>query len=112
MLRALAILVVVVLLAFGGAYLVAGRGAPPQLTVPQPGRFVGQTGTVEVVAAAPNGKFTALSIALEQNGKTIPLYALDRPQNATVTQTDRTHVDISRPIGKQAVPELVSGPAR
>ncbi|HZP48190.1 MAG TPA: M23 family metallopeptidase [Vicinamibacterales bacterium] len=102
----------VVLLAFGGAYLVAGRGAPPQLTVTQPGRFVGQTGSVEVVAAAPNAKFTALAIALEQNGKTIPLYSLDRPQNATVTQTDRTHVDISRPIGKQAVPELVSGPAR
>jgi|SRR5581483_5239838 len=112
MLRALAVLVVVVLLAFGGAYLVAGRGAPPQLTVTQPGRFVGQTGSVEVVAAAPNAKFTALAIALEQNGKTIPLYSLDRPQNATVTQTDRTHVDISRPIGKQAVPELVSGPAR
>ncbi len=112
MLRALAILVVVVLLVFGGAYVIAGRGAPPQLTVSQPGRFVGQTGSVQVVAAAPNGKFTALSIALEQNGKTIPLYSLDRPESATVTQTDRNHLDISRPIGKQAVPELVSGPAR
>jgi murein DD-endopeptidase MepM/ murein hydrolase activator NlpD len=112
MLRALAILVVVVLLVFAGAYVVAGRGAPPQLTVSQPGRFVGQTGSVEVAAAAPNAKFTALSIALEQNGKTIPLYSLDRPQNATVTQTDRNRVDISRPIGKQAIPELVSGPAR
>jgi murein DD-endopeptidase MepM/ murein hydrolase activator NlpD len=29
-----------------------------------------------------------------------------------VTQVDRTHLKVSRPLGKQSVPELVSGPAR
>ena len=112
MLRAFAILVVFVLLVFGGAYLVAGRGAPPQLTIAKPERLVGQTGALDVVAGAPNAKFTRLTVALEQNGKTIPLYSLDQPQGAVVTPLDRNRIDISRPIGKQAIPELQSGAAR
>ncbi len=112
MLRFLAILVLIAILGFAGAFFVAGRGAPPELAIPQPGRFIGQTGTLEVVASAPNAKFTALSIALEQNGKRIPLYSLDRPETATVNPVDRNKIDITRPIGKQALPDLVSGPAR
>jgi murein DD-endopeptidase MepM/ murein hydrolase activator NlpD len=112
MLRALAVLVVVVLLAGVGAYVVAGRGAPPQLTIEKPERFVGQTGGVEVTAAAPNAKFTQLTVTLEQNGKSIPLYSLAAPGPAVVTQTDRNRLHVARPIGKQAVPELQSGPAR
>ena len=122
MLRALAVLIVVVLLVFAGVYVAAGRGAPPQLTVAKPERVIGQTGGVEVVAVAPNAKFTKLTIALEQNGKTIPLVdltasargeiAAGAPAGVTVTQVDRNRLDISRAIGKQAIPELVSGPAR
>ena len=112
MLRALAILVVLVLLVVGGAYVVAGRGKPPELNIPKPERVVGQGGGLEVTAAAPNAKFTALTIVLEQNGKTIPLYSLAQPQAATVTQVDRNRIDIARAIGKQAIPELTSGNAR
>jgi murein DD-endopeptidase MepM/ murein hydrolase activator NlpD len=112
MLRALVVLVVIALLACGGAYVVAGRGAPPRLTIEKPERMIGQTGAVEVSAAAPNAKFTALTIALEQNGKTIPLYSLAAPGSASVTQTDRNQLHIARPIGKQAIPELQSGAAR
>ncbi|HZT75370.1 MAG TPA: M23 family metallopeptidase [Vicinamibacterales bacterium] len=112
MLRFLAVLLVVVLLGFAGAYVIAGRGAPPALTVTQPERFVGQTGTLNVSATAPNAKFTALTIVLEQNGKTFPLYSLDHPEGATANAVGRDRLDITRPIGKQAVPELVSGPAR
>lgn len=112
MLRALSILLLVVLVAFGVAYVAAGRGAPPQITIEKPERAVGQSGSVEVVAAAPNGKFSALSIALEQNGKTIPLYSLDDPRGASVTKVDRNRIDITRAIGKQAIPEIQSGAAR
>jgi murein DD-endopeptidase MepM/ murein hydrolase activator NlpD len=110
--RALAVLVVIALLACGGAYVAAGRGAPPQLTIEKPERVVGQSGAVEVSAVAPNAKFTALTITLEQNGKTIPLYSLATPGSATVTQSDRNQLRIARPIGKQAIPELQSGAAR
>jgi murein DD-endopeptidase MepM/ murein hydrolase activator NlpD len=110
--RALAVLVVIVVLACAGAYVVAGRGAPPRLTIDKPERVIGQTGTVEVSAVAPNAKFTALTIALEQNGKTIPLYSLASPGSAVVTQADRNQLRIARPIGKQAIPDLQSGTAR
>jgi murein DD-endopeptidase MepM/ murein hydrolase activator NlpD len=112
MLRFLAVTIVVVLLAFAGLYVAAGRGAPPELVVNKPDRVVGQSGGLEVTASAPNARFTDLTIVLEQNGKTIPLYSLTQPQSATVTQVDRNRLDIARSIGKQAIPELVSGTAR
>ena len=78
--------------------LVAGRGAPPQLTIDKPDRFVGQAGTLDVTAGAPTAQLTALAIALEQNGKTIPLFALDGPQTASVTRVDATHVKRVAPV--------------
>src|SRR3954465_8675681 len=112
MLRWLFGLVLVALLAFGILYLVAGRAAPPHLTIDKPDRVVGQVGAVEVTAEAPNARFTALTITLEQNGKSYPLYALDNAAGASVTPIDRNKLHVSRPIGKQAVPQLVSGTAR
>jgi murein DD-endopeptidase MepM/ murein hydrolase activator NlpD len=112
MLRWLFGLVLLVLLAFGGAYMIAGRGAPPRIAIERPDRFVGQAGTLDVSADAPNARFTALTITLEQNGRTIPLFALDGPQTASVTRVGATQIHVSRPIGKQSVPELQSGAAR
>src|SRR5215831_4132978 len=105
-------LLVVALLAFGVLYVVAGRAAPPRLIIDKPDRVIGQTGAVEVTAEAPNAHFTKFTIALEQNGKSYPLYALDNVSGATVTPVNRDTLHVSRPIGKQAVPQLVSGPAR
>jgi murein DD-endopeptidase MepM/ murein hydrolase activator NlpD len=116
MLRWLAGLIVVALVAGGVLYVAAGRGAPPRLTIDKPDRVVGQVGAVDVTAEAPNARFTAFTIALEQNGRSYPLYALEgagaAAAAATVTQTDRNHVHVSRPIGKQSLPQLVSGSAR
>src|SRR5258708_31711126 len=112
MLRWLAGLIIVALLVCGALYVVAGRGAPPRFTIDKPDRVVGQVGAVDVTAEAPNARFTAFTIALEQNGRSYPLYALDNAGAAIVTQTDRNHLHVSRPIGKQSLPQLVSGPAR
>jgi murein DD-endopeptidase MepM/ murein hydrolase activator NlpD len=113
MLRWLFGLIVVALLALGVAYVVAGRGAPPRIAIDRPERVVGQAGTLEVNAEAPGNRFTDLTITLEQNGRSYPLYALNgAAANATVTQPDPTHTKITRPIGKQSVPELQSGAAR
>ena len=113
MLRWLLGLIVVALLALGVAYVIAGRGAPPRITIDKPERVVGQAGTLEVNAEAPANRLTALTITLEQNGRSYPLYALNgAAANATVTQPDPTHTKITRPIGKQSVPELQSGAAR
>jgi murein DD-endopeptidase MepM/ murein hydrolase activator NlpD len=110
--RWLIILLIVAAAVGGGAYVIAGRGAPPHLVVEKPDRTVGQAGTLEVTAESPGARFTALTIALDQNGRTTPLFTLAAPQGATVTQPDANHLHISRPFGKQGVPALQAGPAR
>ena len=112
MFRWLLALLALLALAFVVAFTVAGRGAPPQLTIGKPDRFVGQAGTLDVTAGAPDARLTSLTITLEQNGRSIPLYSLDGPQTASVTRVDPNHVSITRPLGKQSVPELQSGAAR
>src|SRR5206468_2211563 len=47
----------------------------------------------------------------EQSGRTTPLFSLGG-ESATVTRTDRNHIRITRPLGKQNVPELQAGSAR
>ena len=76
-----------------GAYVAAGRGAPPQLTIDKPDRVVGQAGTLDVTAEAPNARFTALTITLEQNGKRHPaLHARRRRRPRPSTRVDRNHL--------------------
>ncbi|HMF99221.1 MAG TPA: M23 family metallopeptidase [Vicinamibacterales bacterium] len=113
MLRWLFGLILVALLALGIAYVVAGRSAPPGIAIDKPDRVIGQAGTLDVTAEAPKNRFTALTVTLEQNGRSYPLYALNGPaSNVTVTQPDPTHTKVTRPIGKQSIPELQSGAAR
>jgi murein DD-endopeptidase MepM/ murein hydrolase activator NlpD len=122
MFRWLLTLVVFVALACAGAYIVAGRGVPPLLTINKPDRFVGQAGALDVTASAPNARFTTLAITLEQNGKRVPLVDLlasergevppGAPTAVDVTEVDRNTLRIARALGKQSVPELQSGPAR
>ena len=112
MFRWLLILVLLLALGFAAAFTIAGRGAPPHVTIGKPDRFVGQAGSLDVSAEAPNAQITALTITLEQGGRSIPLFSLDGPQTASVTRVDRNRLVITRPLGKQSVPELQSGPAR
>jgi murein DD-endopeptidase MepM/ murein hydrolase activator NlpD len=105
---------VLVLAAIGAsaAYYLAGRGAPPALVIDRPDRVAGQTGTLEVTAGAPNAVFTDLTIALEQNGRELALFSLGDPAAATVTKADDHRLKITRPFGRQSIPELRQGPAR
>jgi murein DD-endopeptidase MepM/ murein hydrolase activator NlpD len=115
-------LIVVLLIAVGCAYYIAGRGAPPVIAIDKPERVVGQTGTLDVRAETPNGRFTAFTVALEQNGARIPLVDLKAssrgeippgaPADVTVQAPDRNHLHVTRPIGKTSVPQLASGAAR
>jgi len=100
-------------IAAGLTYYFAGRGAPPVITINKPDRVVGQTGSIDVTVQAPNARLNELTIALEQDGKTVPLYALNGAEPlATVTTVDRDHLKITRPIGRQSVPGLKSGAAK
>jgi hypothetical protein len=112
MFRWLLALIVAIGLCVAGAYLLAGRGAPPALAIEKPDRVVGQSGALDVTATTPGAKLTSLTIALEQGGKTFPLYTLDGAQTATVTRIGADQLRVSRSIGKQDIPELQSGAAR
>jgi murein DD-endopeptidase MepM/ murein hydrolase activator NlpD len=112
MLRWTASVVAIALLVGAALYVAAGRGAPPRVTIDKPDRFVGLSGSLEVTAAAPGARFTQLNIALEQNGRRVPLFTLTGDDKARLVQIDRDRVRVTRPFGKQAVPQLEPGPAR
>ena len=112
MIRWLLVVVLVVLAAAGGLFFAAGRAAPPSIEITRPDRVVGQAGTLEVVVGSPGGRLESLTMALEQSGKSYPLFSMDSPQAASISQVDADHLRVSRPFGKQSVPELQSGQAR
>jgi murein DD-endopeptidase MepM/ murein hydrolase activator NlpD len=112
MLRWIGTLLVLAAIAAAAVFYAAGRGAPPVLAIERPERVAGQTGTLEVTAGAPGARFADLTIAIEQSGRELPLFALGEPQSATVARADDDRLRITRPFGKQSVPELQQGPAR
>src|SRR5688572_4034588 len=63
-----------------------------------------------MMAQAPGGAFSRLTVAVEQGGKTYQVFALNNDEAAVKRSADRLLV--MRPIGKRALPELKSGPAR
>jgi murein DD-endopeptidase MepM/ murein hydrolase activator NlpD len=105
-------LLLVVVLAAGGAWVVAGRMPGPAIEIGKPEKFVGLSTPLEVVASSPGVSFSSLRIALEQNGKETPLFSLEDPGKAQMKQEPPDRVRITGDIGKQSVPELQSGPAR
>src|SRR5450432_52948 len=106
-----AFLLVVAVIAGGAAWLWAGRQPGPVVEFRQPDRFVGQTGELELMVQAPQGRLSRLDVTIEQAGKSYPVFSIDQPQAATKPDTaDRFYV--MRPIGKRAIPALQAGPAR
>jgi murein DD-endopeptidase MepM/ murein hydrolase activator NlpD len=112
MIRGLVVLLLAAAVVLGGLYVIAGRGTPPEIVIERPERAIGQEGTLEVTLGSPGGQLGELTITLEQGGRSIPLFSLATPQDATITQPDEDHLHISRPLGKRGVPELQTGPAR
>ena len=107
-------LVLIVALAAGGAYLYAGRLPGPSIELIRPEKFVGLSTPAEIVVSAPGAQLKTLTITLEQNGKQFPLYTLGQ-EGAEVKEEQKdgaTVLRVTRDVGKKAVPELVTGPAR
>jgi murein DD-endopeptidase MepM/ murein hydrolase activator NlpD len=109
--RFLAGLVALALVVMGALYFIASRGTPPVIAIEKPGNAVGQMGQLEATVEAPVARLAALTIVVEQNGRTTPLFTLG-DGTAVVSRPDLDHVHVARPFGKQSVPALQSGPAR
>jgi murein DD-endopeptidase MepM/ murein hydrolase activator NlpD len=105
-------LLLVAALAAGGAYVYAGRLPGPAVTIQKPDKVIGVSTPLEVAVEAPGAALETLEIALAQNGKQVPLFSLADHKGAQVRQDGADRVLVTRPVGKEAVPELASGDAR
>jgi murein DD-endopeptidase MepM/ murein hydrolase activator NlpD len=107
--RLIGVLFFLLLVAAASIFYISRREAPPVVTIEQPqGRLVGQTGTLAVTAETPGAKFKDLTVTVEQNGETTPLFSFDSTAPVPAGNTIR----VSRPFGKQSVPQLRAGPAK
>ncbi len=110
--RTILILIVILVAAFGVTYCAAGRAAGPGIQIHQPAKLVGQDATLDVTVEAPKSAFTTLDIKLEQKGRSLPLFSLASPGEASVKQEGPDRIRITRPIGRRAIPELEAGTGR
>jgi hypothetical protein len=112
LLKFLVFVIVLALVVGGVAWFVAGRSAGPTIEIRQPGPFIGQAGTAEVMIDAPGGQFSRIDVVVEQNGRQMPVFTQDQPDQSAVKQDGAQRIYVMRPIGKKALPELEAGPAR
>jgi murein DD-endopeptidase MepM/ murein hydrolase activator NlpD len=112
LIRAFFVLVLLALLAAGGAYVYAGRMPGPSIDITKPDKFVGTSTPLEVAVTTPGGTVSALQIVFEQNGKQTPIYTQGGGGSAPAPQLSGDKIVVSRELGKQTVPDIKSGPAR
>jgi murein DD-endopeptidase MepM/ murein hydrolase activator NlpD len=111
-------LLVVVLLAavgFGGAWWWAGRMSGPSIDLKQPGRFVGQSTSLDLTLQAPEGRFSHASVTLSQNGVNHDVFTLEPQAGSASTDAKKgaaVRLYVIKPIGRKAIPDLRSGPAK
>jgi murein DD-endopeptidase MepM/ murein hydrolase activator NlpD len=106
-------LILVLLVAAGGAFVVAGRATPPAIAIEKPDKFVGLATPLEVTIAAPDAaSMKPLRVVFEQNGKQTTIFSLEEPGKAQIKQEGTDKVRITAEIGKQAIPDLQTGAAR
>ncbi len=103
--RALLLLIVIAVVGGGIGWYLAGREPGPQISITSPEGFVGQKGSLTFTVVTPDGPFSALDAAIEQNGQRIPL----APEGGIAFVEQQP---ISIPLGKASQPALANGPAR
>ena len=99
LLKVLLVVVVVAIVVFAGAWVWAGRLPGPTIQIQQPEKFLGQTGTLAFMLEAPGGRFTHAEAAVEQNGTSHSVFALEPGEQRGVEQDIADRLYISRPIG-------------
>jgi murein DD-endopeptidase MepM/ murein hydrolase activator NlpD len=112
--RFLAAFLLILVVAAGGAYFVAGRGGGPSINIAKPEKFVGVSAPLDVAVGAPGANLKTITIAFEQGGKSTTIYTMENGQAAGegVKLDGPDTLRITRTIGKQTIPDIKSGPAR
>jgi murein DD-endopeptidase MepM/ murein hydrolase activator NlpD len=107
-------LLVILAIAGGVAWFLAGRQAGPSIALSKPDKFVGPGSTLEMQIGSPGGELTRVEVTLEQNGAAHQVYALDQRMAApaTASQKPAETLYVMRGIGKEVASLLKPGPAR
>ena len=104
-------LLLILLLAAGGAFVYAGRMPGPTIQIAKPVKYVGQNATVEVAITAPRAELTDYAVTFEQNGKQTALASIAQPGSEMKADGPDT-VRITRTFTRNDIPDLKSGPAK
>ncbi len=112
LLRFLGVLILLAVLVGAVAWFWAGRSEGPAIDIRQPGQFVGQASTLEVMIESPDGLFSGVEVTLEQGEQSFTVFSQEPPPASAVSTDPAERIYVMRPIGKQALPELQDGPAR
>jgi murein DD-endopeptidase MepM/ murein hydrolase activator NlpD len=104
-------LVVLVALIVGGilVWVNAGKAPGPAIEITGPA-VIGRTGEVSVSVVTPKGALKRLEVVLAQDATTVPVFMLTQ-NNASELTVAGDRVSITRPSGKNVVPELKQGNA-
>ena len=103
------VLILVAAIGFGAVYWYAGTLDGPVIAINQP-TLVGQHATLDATIDAPGADLSALSVRLEQKGRSFSILDLSSaPAGAVLRQGDR--VTIRQPVGKNTLPDLQNGAA-
>jgi hypothetical protein len=111
-LRFLTALVVLAAVVLCGAWFWAGRAVGPAISLSKPDKVIGPGSSLEMKVDAPGGEFTRVDVTIEQNGATIPVYALDQRREAPPTGGAADTLYVMRGLTKDVVSKLKQGPAR
>jgi murein DD-endopeptidase MepM/ murein hydrolase activator NlpD len=98
-------------IAFVIAWLIAGRGAGPDVTMEWPTSAIGQSGELVLLIDAPKGRLTTLDVELTQGDNRIPVFKLGESDSSAIAATGENRFRFTHSIGKRHYPELVEGPA-
>jgi murein DD-endopeptidase MepM/ murein hydrolase activator NlpD len=93
------------------AWLIAGRGAGPEITMEWPTSAIGQSGELVLLIDAPKGRLTTLDVELTQGENRIPVFTLAEGDSAAIVPAGENRFRFTDSIGKRHYPELVEGPA-
>jgi murein DD-endopeptidase MepM/ murein hydrolase activator NlpD len=105
------VLVLLVVLIVGGIliWVNAGKAPGPAIEITGPA-VIGRTGEVTVSVVTPKAALKRLEVVLAQDAITVPVFTLTQT-NASELTVAGDRISITRPSGKNVVPELKQGNA-
>ena len=112
MIRFALVLVLLATTALGvGLYFGARRAPGPAIEIHQPTQFIGRDGIFAFSVDVGDGELTGVTAVIEQDDTTVPIFSLDKPIGADLTQETETRVSVTRNMTRNDYPDLREGAA-